>query len=92
VAQPRFRSTLLVSFAGLVLLLAVVGIYGLVVGLAGAIAVARAMRELPFNVEPADPVTFIAMPVLLGAVALVACIVPARRALDVEPANALRAE
>ena len=133
VAQPRFRSTLLVSFAGLAMLLAIVGIYGVVgfnveqrtheisvrmalgapraavvglilrqesipvvigvvVGLAGAIAVGRAMRGLLFNVEPADPVTFIAMPVLLGAVALVACLVPARRALDVEPANALRAQ
>jgi putative ABC transport system permease protein len=133
VAQPRFRSRLLVSFAGLAVALAVVGIYGVVgfnveqrtheisvrmalgaqrasvvglilrqesipvvigvvVGLVGAIAVGRAMRELLFNVEPADPVTFIAMPVLLGAVALVACIVPARRALAVEPGNALRAE
>jgi putative ABC transport system permease protein len=133
VAQPRFRSTLLVSFAGLAVLLAVVGIFGVVgfnveqrtheisvrtalgaprasvvglilrqesipvvsgvvVGLAGSIAVGRAMRELLFNVEPADPVTFIAMPLLLGAVALVACLVPARRALDVEPANVLRAQ
>ena len=133
VAQPRFRSTLLVSFAGLAVLLAVVGIYGVVgfnvgqrtheisvrialgaqrasvvglivrqesvpvvigvvVGVAGAIAVGRAMRTLLFNVAPADPVTFVAMPVLLGAVALVACLVPARRAFDVEPMNALRAE
>jgi ABC-type lipoprotein release transport system permease subunit len=50
------------------------------------------MQELLFNVEPADPVTFIAMPVLLAAVALVACVVPARRAVAVEPASALRAE
>jgi putative ABC transport system permease protein len=133
VAQPRFRSTLLVSFAALALLLAVVGIYGVVgfnveqrthevsvrialgaqrasvvglivrqesvpvvigvvLGVAGAIAVGRAMRTLLFNVEPADPMTFVAMPVLLGAVALVACLVPARRAFDVEPMNALRAE
>jgi len=133
VAQPFFRSMLLVSFAGLAVLLAVVGIYGVVgfnvgqrtheisvrialgaqrasvvglivrqesvpvvigvvVGVAGAIAVGRAMRTLLFNVAPADPVTFVAMPVLLGAVALVACLVPARRAFDVEPMNALRAE
>jgi putative ABC transport system permease protein len=133
VAQPRFRSTLLVSFAGLAMLLAVVGIYGVVgfnveqrtheisvrtalgaprasvvtlilrqesipvvigvvVGLAGAMAVGRAMRGLLFNVEPADPVTFVAMPVLLGAVALAACLVPARRALNVDPVHALRAE
>jgi len=133
VAQPRFRSTLLVSFACLAMVLAVVGIYGVVgfnvgqrlheisvrialgaqrssvvrlivrqesvpvvigvaVGVAGAIAVGRAMRALLFHVAPADPVTFIAMPVLLGAVALVACLIPARRALDVDPVNGLRAE
>jgi putative ABC transport system permease protein len=133
VAQPRFRSTLLVSFAGLAVLLAVVGIYGVVgfnveqrtheisvrmalgaarssvlslivrqeslpivigvvVGLAGALAVGRAMRRLLFNVAPTDPVTFIAIPILLAVVALVACLVPARRALTVEPATALRAE
>ena len=132
-AQPQFRSTLLVSFAGLAVLLAVIGIYGVVgfnvgqrtheisvrlalgaqrasvvgqivrqelgpvvigvaVGVAGAIAVGRAMRTLLFNVAPADPVTFLTMPVLLGAAAVVACLVPARRALDVDPANALRAE
>ncbi len=50
------------------------------------------MRELLFNVEPTDPVTFIGMPVLLAGVALVACVVPAWRALAVDPANALRAE
>jgi putative ABC transport system permease protein len=133
VAQPRFRSTLLVSFACLAMLLAVVGIYGVVgfnvgqrtheisvrlalgaqrasvlgliareesvpvvigvaVGVAGAFAVGRAMRTLLFNVAPADPVTFIAMPALLGAVALVACLVPARRTLDVDPVVGLRAE
>jgi putative ABC transport system permease protein len=133
VAQPFFRSTLLVSFAGLAVFLAVIGIYGVVgfnvaqrtneisvrmalgaprasvvslilrqesvpvvigvvIGLAGAVAVGRAMRELLFDVQPADPVTFVAMPVLLAVVALIACIVPARRALDVEPVNALRAE
>jgi putative ABC transport system permease protein len=133
VAQPRFRSVLLVSFAGLAVLLALVGIYGvvgfntgqrtheisvrvalgaqrgsvlglilrqesmpvvmgIVAGLAGAVAVGRAMKGLLFNVAPADPVTFIAMPVSLGAVALVACLIPTRRALDIDPANALRAE
>jgi ABC-type antimicrobial peptide transport system permease subunit len=67
-------------------------VIGVVVGLAGAFAVGRAMRELLFNVEPADPVTFIGMPVLLVGVALVACVVPARRALAVDPASALRAQ
>ena len=63
----------------------------MVVSLAGAIAVGRAMRELLFNVERGDPVTFIVMPVSLAAVAFAACTSPTPRALDVEPANALRA-
>jgi ABC-type lipoprotein release transport system permease subunit len=62
------------------------------VGLVGAFAVGRAMRQLLFNVEPADPVTFVGMAALLTAAAFTACIVPARRALSVEPANALRAD
>jgi putative ABC transport system permease protein len=65
---------------------------GVVVGLLGAFAVGRAMRQLLFNVEPADPVTFVGMPALLTAAALLACVVPARRALSVNPANTLRAE
>jgi putative ABC transport system permease protein len=133
VAQPRFRSTLLLAFAWLALLLAVVGIYGvvafmveqrtheisvrvalgarptsvmrlvlrqggapilagIVIGLGGAVAVGRAMRGLLFNVEPTDAVTFLVTSALLTAVALVACIVPVRRALAVEPVQALRAE
>jgi ABC-type antimicrobial peptide transport system permease subunit len=61
-------------------------------GLAGALVLGHAMRGLLFNVGPADPLTFSTMPALLAAVALVACVVPARRALAVEPASALRAE
>jgi putative ABC transport system permease protein len=132
-AQPRFRSTLLLGFAWLALLLALVGIYGvmafmveqrsneisvrvalgarpgaviglilrqgavpvvigLAMGVAGALAVGRAMRGLLFNVEPTDPVTFTATSALFAAVALVACVVPARRALSVQPVTALRAE
>jgi ABC-type antimicrobial peptide transport system permease subunit len=67
-------------------------VIGVLAGLAGAFAVGRAMQRLLFNVEPADPVTFIGASLLFAAVALVACIVPARRALAVDPANALRAE
>src|SRR4030095_13207840 len=65
---------------------------GVAAGVAGASAGGGAMRPLLFTVAPADPVTFIAMPVLLGAVALVACLVPARRTLDVDPVNGLRSE
>jgi ABC-type antimicrobial peptide transport system permease subunit len=67
-------------------------VIGMAIGLAGAFAVGRAMRGLLFNVDPGDPLTFGTMAALLAAVALVACVVPARRALAVDPASALRAE
>jgi ABC-type antimicrobial peptide transport system permease subunit len=67
-------------------------VIGVAMGLAGAFGLGRAMQELLFNVEPADPVTFIAMPALLAAVAFAACVVPAWRALAVQPVSALRAE
>lgn len=65
---------------------------GLVAGLLGALAVVRVMRDLLYGVAPTDPVTFAAIAFLLGAVALVACWVPARRAARVDPMEALRNE
>ena len=65
---------------------------GLVLGLAGAWAVTRLMVALLFGVEPTDPATFAAVPLVLAAVALVASWLPARRAADVEPLEAIRYE
>jgi putative ABC transport system permease protein len=133
VAQPRFRSLLLVSFSVLAGVLAVVGIYGVVayiveqraheisvrialgaqrrdvlglvlrqgatpvvvgllLGLAGAVAVGRAMSGLLFGITALDPVTFIGTPLALATVAAIASLMPARRALSLDPATSLRAE
>ena len=133
VAEPRFRAILITVFAGMALLLAAVGVYGLIsytvaqrtreigirvalgaaprqvllpvvreglvlaltgiaLGLAGAFAVARALSDFLFGVGAADPLTFASVALLLLGVALVASYVPSRRALNVDPIVALRAE
>jgi putative ABC transport system permease protein len=133
VAQPRFAAAVLLSFAGLALMLAAVGLYGvlsytvarrqreigvrsalgatragivamilregmtivllgLAVGLTAAAALTRLMQALLVGIEPIDTVSFIAAPVALVVVALIACAVPARRAAATDPAIALRCE
>jgi predicted permease len=133
IAQPRFLSILLLTFATLSILLAAGGIYGsllylvgqrqremgirmalgagtgnvvgmivrsglvltvsgLLLGLGGALALSRTLESLLFGITPADPLTFIVVPLLLGAVALVACYVPARTAAQADPIETLRAE
>jgi ABC-type antimicrobial peptide transport system permease subunit len=65
---------------------------GAVLGVAAAFGSARLMQSLLFSVSPRDPFTFAAVPLVLIAVALVACYLPARRAMRVDPLIALRSE
>ena len=68
------------------------GLLGIVLGLAGAIALTRVMVSLLFEVKPTDPATLIGVALLLAAVAMLACYIPARRALSIHPVTALRSE
>ena len=65
---------------------------GIAIGLAGAFALTRLIASLLFMVSATDAVTFISLPLLLAAVALLACWLPARRATKVDPLAAIRRE
>jgi putative ABC transport system permease protein len=129
----RFNTVLIALFAALALVLAAIGLYGVVaysvtqrtheigvrvalgarprdvvtmvmrqgvvmmaagtaIGVAAALAAARVLATLLFGVGTADPATFVAIPLLLTAVLLAACSIPARRATRVDPLTALRTE
>jgi predicted permease len=133
VSQPRLRTTLIGAFAGLALILAVIGIAGVVawsvsqrtneigirmalgaqpsnilamivrqaftmigvgqlIGLVGAFALTRVLASFLFGISPEDPLTFAGVALLLALVALTACAVAARRALRIDPVEALRRE
>ena len=70
----------------------VVAVAGIGIGLAGAYALSRLLASLLFDIQPRDSLTFTAVAALLSAVALAACLVPARRASRVDPMVALRDE
>jgi predicted permease len=132
-ARQRFSTLMLGAFSGFALLLAVIGVYGVVsylvaqgrheigvrmalgaprsriltmvvrlgveltaagvvLGLIGAFALTRVMEALLFGISATDLITFASVPVLLIAVAVSACLIPARRATTVDPQVALRVD
>jgi predicted permease len=65
---------------------------GMAIGLLGAAGAGRLMQALLFGVEPLDPLTFAAMPIVLATAAVLASYLPARRATAVDPVDAMRTE
>jgi ABC-type antimicrobial peptide transport system permease subunit len=65
---------------------------GVAIGLALALAVSRGLSAILIGISPYDALPFIVVPVLLGLVAVIACLLPARRATKVDPLVALRYE
>ena len=132
-SRQNFNMLLLAVFAGSALLLAAIGIYGLMsysvqqqtqeigvrmalgagqssmlflmlrqglipaiigvmVGLAGAFGFTRLMTSLLYGVKPTDPLSFCGVAAILLLVAIIAILIPARRAMSIDPVSALRAE
>ena len=65
---------------------------GVIAGIIGSVAITRLLGGFVFGIKPTDPITFLAVPLLLGAIALLASYIPARRAMKVDPMIALRYE
>lgn len=81
------RPTILKLVLGQGMLLTAIG---LAAGVAGAVALTRTLSGLVYGVGTLDPVTFVAVPVMLAVIALLACVIPARRAASVDPMTTLR--
>jgi len=85
-AQPR-------DIVGLVLRQGMsLALIGIIVGLAGAVALTRLMSSLLYGVSATDPITFALISLLLAIAAMLACWIPARRAMKIDPMIALRYE
>lgn len=65
---------------------------GIGIGIACALGLTRVLETLLFGISPADPTTFLGVPIVLAGVALIACYLPARRASRIDPVTALRHE
>ena len=72
-------------------MLACVGV-GLLLGMAGAMAVGRVIESLLIQVPPVDPPTLVLVPLLFAALVAVACAGPVRRAVSLDPSDVLRFE
>ncbi|MBV9763049.1 MAG: ABC transporter permease [Acidobacteriaceae bacterium] len=131
VEAPRFRTLLLASFAGLALILAVIGVYGvmsysvrrrvqeigirmslgaspqevlkmvlkqaaglafvgIVIGLSGSMLLIRSLMGMLYGIRVMDPITLIPTPIILLVLVILSSYIPARRAMRVDPAVALR--
>ena len=71
---------------------AVMTVIGVALGVAGAWSSSRLIASFLYGVQPSDPLAFVAGPVMLAAVAVVACVIPARRAARVSASAALRCD
>ncbi len=71
---------------------AALALAGIIFGAAASVGVTRLLRKFLFEVKPADPATLAAVALLLGAVAVAAAVIPARRASRIDPLSALRYE
>jgi putative ABC transport system permease protein len=67
-------------------------VVGIILGIAGTVALMRLLSSLLYDVTPTDPMTLVAVSFVLGGVALSACYLPARRAARIDPMKALRDE